>query len=71
MSRDSGFVPIRFHIAGRLLLLLGALGLVAVAIGALTGWFSLPSAILYVSLAAVPIGLYLLLVVPREPEDPA
>lgn len=71
MSRESGFVPIRFHIAGRVLLLLGAVGLTAAATGALTGWFSLPSVILYASLAAVPVGLYLVLVVPREPEDAA
>ena len=69
VSQSSGFVPIRFHLAGKLLLILGLIGIVCYGIDALTGWFALPSAVLIVSLIFIPVSLYLIFVVPRENED--
>lgn len=66
MSRQSGFVPIQFHIAGKLLLVLSGIGLLAAAVAKLTAWFAFPSMALIMSLIAIPIGLYLVLVAPRE-----
>ena len=67
MSRDSGFVPIRFNLAGKMLLVMGIIGLVVMGIDTLTGWFSLPSIILIVSAIMILVSLYLI-VLPREKE---
>jgi hypothetical protein len=52
--------------AGRILLTIGIIGLSAYAVSRLSGWFSLPSATLGVSIATILISLYLIYVVPRE-----
>ncbi|MGD2252322.1 MAG: hypothetical protein PVF70_05330 [Anaerolineales bacterium] len=69
MSQLSGFVPIRFRIAGKLLLILGAIGLVLVGIAQLTAWFALPSAVWIASLVMLAVGLYLIWIARRERED--
>jgi hypothetical protein len=66
MSPPSGFVPIPFHRAGQLLLAIGTTGLILIGITMLTGWISLPAAVLILSLSAIVIGLYLIFIVPRE-----
>jgi hypothetical protein len=66
MSQQSGFVSIRFRLAGKLLLAAGFIGLSLAGIGALSGWFELPSMILYMSLAAIPISIYIIIVSPVE-----
>jgi hypothetical protein len=65
MNQPAGFVPANFRLAGRLLLILGGIGLLATGVDALTGWFGLPNSVLVISLALIPISLYLLLVVPK------
>jgi len=52
-------------VAGKLLLILGVIGLLAVGVDALTGWFGLPKVVFLVSLASIPVSLYLL-TVPKE-----
>jgi uncharacterized membrane protein len=69
VSQRSGFVPIRFRVAGKLLLILGAIGLVLVGIAQLSGWFALPSLVWIASLAMLVVGLYLIWVGRRERED--
>lgn len=69
MSQLSGFVPIRFRIAGRLLLSIGAIGLVLVGVAQFTGWFALPSAVWIASLVMIAVGLYLIWIGHRERED--
>ncbi|NIM92220.1 MAG: hypothetical protein GTO18_00685 [Anaerolineales bacterium] len=69
MSQQSGYVPIQFHIVGKLFLALGIIGLILVGISTVTGWFTLPPAVLILSLIAIPLSLYLIFVVPREKED--
>ena len=69
MSQLPGFVPIRFRIAGRLLLIIGAMGLALVGVALLTGWFALPSAVWISSLAILALGLYLIWIGRRERED--
>ena len=67
MSRDSGFVPIRFNLAGKMLLVVGIIGLFVMGVDALTGWFNLPSTILIVSAVMILVSLYLI-VLPKEKE---
>jgi hypothetical protein len=66
MSKPAGFVPIQFHMAGRILLVIGIIGLVSFGVSTLTGWFALPIATLGVSIALILISLYLIFFVPRE-----
>lgn len=66
MSQPSGFVPIKFHMAGRILLVIGIIGLGLVAVSKLTGWYVLPPAALIFSLVTILVSLYLIFVVPRE-----
>jgi hypothetical protein len=66
MSRSSGFVPIKFRLAGKILLLVGVAGLLLTGLAGISGWFVVPSMVLYMSLAAIPISLYLIFVVPLE-----
>ena len=66
MNRPAGFVPANYRLAGKLLLILSGLGLLATGVDALTGWFGLPRIIFIVSLVLIPVSLYLLFVVPKE-----
>lgn len=66
MSKPAGFVPIQFHLAGRILLAIGIIGLVSFGISTLTGWFALSPVTLGVSIALILVSLYLIFVVPRE-----
>lgn len=66
MNRPAGFVPANYRLAGKLLLLLGGIGLLATGVDALTSWFGLPTIVLIVSLVLIPVSLYLLFVVPKE-----
>ena len=65
MNRPAGFVPANYRLAGKLLLILGIIGLLVTGMDALTGWFGLPKVVLIVSLALIPVSLYLL-IVPKE-----
>lgn len=66
MSQPAGFVPIKFHMAGRILLVIGIIGLVLFGVAKLTGWYVLPPATFGVSIAVILVSLYLIFVVPRE-----
>jgi len=66
MNRPAGFVPANYRLTGKLLLILGGLGLLATGLDALTGWFGLPNLVWIVSLVLIPVSLYLLFVVPKE-----
>ncbi len=66
MNRPAGFVPANFRLTGKLLLILGGMGLLATGVDALTGWFGLPPIVWIVSLVLIPVSLYLLFVVPKE-----
>ena len=66
MNRPAGFVPINYRIAGKVLLILGLIGLLVTGVDAITGWFGLPKVILIVSVVLIPVSLYLLFVVPKE-----
>ena len=66
MNRPAGFVPANYRLAGRLLLILAGVGLLATAIDALTDWFGVPNWVLIAALVLIPVGLYLLFVPPKE-----
>ncbi|MDJ0754552.1 MAG: hypothetical protein QNJ45_13595 [Ardenticatenaceae bacterium] len=66
MSQSSGFVPVDFELTGKLLLFLVFIGLVLESVSNLTGWFMLPSIVLYILLFLLPVSLYLIFVVPKE-----
>ena len=65
MNRPAGFVPVNYRLAGKLLLILGIIGLLVTGVDALTGWIGLPRVVFIVSLALIPVSLYLL-TVPKE-----
>ena len=65
MNRPAGFVPVNYRLAGKLLLILGIIGLLATGVDALMGWFGLPKVVFIVSLVLIPVSLYLL-TVPKE-----
>lgn len=67
MSKPSGFVPIRFALAGRISITLGSAVVGALLISKLTNWFPLASIFGLVGLVLVLIGVYLIYIVPREP----
>lgn len=66
MNRPAGFVLANYRLAGKLLLSLSGIGLLATGVDALTGWFGLPNLVWIVSLVLIPVSLYLLFVVPKE-----
>ena len=66
MNQLPGFVPANFYLAGKLLLIIGVVGLVLVGVSKLTGWFALPQVVFVICLVAIPVSLYLIFVVPRE-----
>lgn len=66
MNRPAGFVPVNYRLAGKLLLILGGIGLITSVVDALTGWFGLPKIVPIVSLVLIPVSLYLLFIVPKE-----
>jgi hypothetical protein len=66
MNRPAGFVPANYRLAGKLLLILSGMGLLAAGVDALTGWFGLPSIVWIVSLILILVSLYLMFVVPKE-----
>ncbi len=68
MSQRSGFVPIRFHLTGKIILVLGIIGLLAAGVDLITAWFGIPAIIPITCLVFVIVGLYLVYIVPREPE---
>jgi len=67
MSKEPGFVPANYKVAGNLLLLVGIISLLAKGVDNITGWFSLSIIPLFFGIACILIGLYLVYyVVPRE-----
>ena len=66
MKQPAGFVPANYRLTRNLLLILGGIGLLAIGVDALTGWLELPTTILIISKALIPVSLYLLFVVPKE-----
>jgi hypothetical protein len=66
MKHLPGFVPVNFYLLGKILLMIGIIGLVLVGISKITGWFGLPQDVLPLSLVVIPVSLYLIFVVPKE-----
>lgn len=66
MNLPPGFDPANFHLAGKILLIIGIIGLVLVGVYKLTGWFALPQVVLPVSIVAIPFSLIFIFLVPRE-----
>lgn len=66
MSQLPGLVPVKFHMAGRILLVIGIIDSVLIGVSEFTGWFVLPPIVLMISIATILVSLYLIFVVPRE-----
>jgi hypothetical protein len=69
MKRPSGFVPIPFNLVGKFLIASGFMGLTSVLIPEVTHWYSLPPIVGLCSLAALVVGPYLILAIPKEPYE--
>lgn len=68
MGRPPGFANINMRVAGSLLLILGVACLAAVGVASVTDWYAVPSSLIYFALAAVLLGLYLVLSIARREE---
>jgi hypothetical protein len=68
VDQFSGFVPIRFRVAGKLLLGLSSLGFILTIVSRMTGWFALPAVVGMSSLILLLIGLYMFYLASRESE---
>lgn len=66
MSQLPGFRPIPFRRVGKLLIAIGAAGLLLLGVSKLFLWLTMPEETLIMSLFLIAIGLYLIFVVPRE-----
>jgi hypothetical protein len=69
MSRPSGFVPIRYRVAGQILFTLGAAAVAGFVFSKLTDWFILAPIFGVVGVVLILIGLYLIYIVPPEPVE--
>ena len=65
MNRPAGFRPVPFKSVGKLLLILGCIGVLTAGLDALTGWFGLSKTIIILSIVLIPVSLYLL-TIPKE-----
>jgi len=61
----SGFVPVNFQRAGKLMMVIGFVCLLAMLLGILTGAYSLPYSVLFFGSAFLILGPYLIFVVPK------
>lgn len=62
----TGFVPIDFRRAGKVLLVIGLICLLLRIVSYITNSFNLSNYILYFGLALILLSLYLIFVVPKE-----
>jgi uncharacterized membrane protein len=69
MSQFSGFVPIKFHLAGKILISLGVLGFLVIGVSIITGWFKISMIFLIVCLVMVLMGSYMVLILSRENDN--
>ena len=69
MSRSSGFVPVPFHLVGKILVVSAAIVIILYLLSIVFQWFMLPILVFTIGVAAMLIGLYLIYVVPREDTD--
>ena len=61
----AGFVPINFQRAGKIILIVGVLCVLAEGVDILTGAFNFPITVLYFGLACLILGAYLIFMVPK------
>lgn len=62
----SGFVPVNFHGAGKVLFVIGVVCIVVYVLGLFVQIELITNAIFYFGLAALILSIYLLFVVPKE-----
>jgi len=65
-KHSSGFVPVQFKLAGKILLPAGIVLVIIEAVDYLVGKDLIPTVVLFVGIGFIVIGLYLLIFVPRE-----
>jgi len=67
MSKQPGFVPANYKIAGNILLILGVVSLIVKGVDYLTGWLSLSNIPFFFGVGCILFGLYLVYyITPRE-----
>ncbi|MFC1600457.1 hypothetical protein ACFL25_00020 [Patescibacteria group bacterium] len=62
----TGFAPIDFHLAGRVLFILGVTSTILKGIDYLFGWLNFPNNIFILGLISLFVSIYLIFVVPKE-----
>lgn len=62
----SGFVPVNYNLAGKILLPLGILLLLTKIISYFTKWFYVTNILIFIGIGFIILSLYLIFVVPKE-----
>lgn len=63
---SSGLVPINFKLAGKIILPVGAVLTVSGMLDLFLNWVTLPAAVLVIGVGFIIIGVYLLVVLPKD-----
>ena len=63
---SSGLVPINFKLAGKIILPVGAVFTVSGMLDLFLNWVTLPAAVLVIGVGFIIIGVYLLVVLPKD-----
>jgi hypothetical protein len=69
MSRPSGFMPVPFHLAGKILVVIAAIVFAIYLLSIVFQLYTLPMLVLAIDAAVMLIGLYLIFVIPKEETD--
>jgi hypothetical protein len=65
-KHPSGFVPVNFQLAGKILLALGIILIILKGVDYLTCWVMLPNDLFLIGLALIVVSAYLIFIVPKE-----
>ena len=69
MKYQAGFVPIQFYKIGRIMVILGLLGVIIWLLDYFFDWEWLSDIVLYISIGLILIGLYLRKFAPKDESD--
>lgn len=65
-KHQPGFAPIDFHLAGKVLLVLGLISTILKGVDYLFGCLNFPNNIFILGLVSIFVSIYLIFIVPKE-----